>query len=69
MLEGHTSDNGVWQAIKSLGEDKAPGLDGFPFMFFKKCYMTLKRWVFLIRGSVVKIVMNRDFSQIVKVTT
>lgn len=49
MLEGWITEIKVLQAIKTLGEDKAPGSDGFPLLFFKKF------WDF-IEGDHIKLI-------------
>jgi hypothetical protein len=37
MLDAPFSEEKVWNTIKLLPSDKAPGLDGFTGWFFKVC--------------------------------
>jgi len=32
----------VWEVVRGLNGDKAPGLDGFTIAFFQKCWEVLK---------------------------
>lgn len=42
ILEVRISESEGLEAIKFLGEDNAPGPDGFPLVFFKKCWGFIK---------------------------
>lgn len=41
-LEVPFSDEEVWNTIRQLPSDKAPGLDGFTGRFYKMCWSTIK---------------------------
>lgn len=32
----------IWKALKSIGDNKSPGLDGYGALFFKYCWATIK---------------------------
>ena len=42
-LEAPFSEEEVWQTIRSLPSDKAPGPDGFTGKFYKVCWQTIKQ--------------------------
>jgi hypothetical protein len=42
-LEREFEENEVWDVVRDLNGDKAPGLDGFTMVFFKKCCEILKK--------------------------
>ncbi|XP_026432710.1 uncharacterized protein LOC113330060 [Papaver somniferum] len=42
ILDADFSEAEVLQEIQELGHDKAPGPDGFPIMFFHKCWSFIK---------------------------
>ncbi|XP_026442599.1 uncharacterized protein LOC113342191 [Papaver somniferum] len=42
ILDSNFTEEEAFQAIKDLGHDKAPGPDGFPVMFFHKCWAFIK---------------------------
>jgi hypothetical protein len=42
-LEREFEENEVWDVVRDLNGDKAPGLDGFTMVFFKKCWEILKK--------------------------
>lgn len=41
-LELPFSEEEIWEAVKSLGQERAPGPDGYPLVFFKRCWSFLK---------------------------
>jgi hypothetical protein len=41
-LEEPFEEREVWEVIKGMDGDKAPGLDGFSMAFFQKCWEVIK---------------------------
>jgi hypothetical protein len=42
LLDGLFSEQEVWETIKSLPPDKAPGPDGFNGVFYRQCWLIIK---------------------------
>lgn len=56
-LDAPFSENEVWDTIKRLPADKAPGLDGFTGHFYQACWETIK--VDVMRA--ISTIWNRNF--------
>jgi hypothetical protein len=41
-LEEPFEEREVWEVIKGMDGDKAPGLDGFSMAFFQECWEVIK---------------------------
>ena len=42
MLDAPISEDEVWESIKTLPKDKAPGPDGYTGRFYKECWSIIK---------------------------
>jgi len=42
MLDAPISEDEVWETIKTLPKDKAPGPDGYTCRFYKECWSIIK---------------------------
>jgi hypothetical protein len=42
-LERGFEEQEVWEVVREMNEDKAPGPDGFSMAFFQKCWGVLKK--------------------------
>jgi hypothetical protein len=60
MLDAPFSEEEVWNTIKLLSSDKAPGSDGFTGRFYKVCWPIIKEDIM----TAISAVWQRDFRNI-----
>jgi hypothetical protein len=65
VLEAPVSDQEVWETIKELPPDKAPGPDGFTGLFCKACWPVIKTDVM----AAVSAIRGRKFSNFGRLNT
>jgi hypothetical protein len=51
-LDRPFSEDEIWQAIRQMPHDKAPGPDGFTGLFFRKCWQTIQHDIIAAINSI-----------------
>jgi hypothetical protein len=64
-LEAPCSEDEVWETIKLLPSDKAPGPDGFTGCFYKSCWNTIKSDIM----AAISATWNRKFENLGKLNS
>jgi len=47
-LERDFEENVLWEVVRDLNGDKAPGLDGFSMAFFQECWEVVKEDILVV---------------------
>jgi len=64
-LEAPCSEREIWETIKLLPSDKAPGPDGFTGCFYKSCWTVIKSDIM----AAIQAIWNRNFDNLGKLNS